>query len=116
MGQREVKEKNLNQRPVLLIIKVMDEKYLDFFNSIESLTQLDDQEQSHVNNGGKVSEAINEDNYNAYGVSEQIILCIVIPNLSQVIKPFALLEFNGKKVDDHFTKIENQADCLNALD
>jgi hypothetical protein len=59
MGQGEVKEKNLNQRPVLLIIKVMDEEYLEFFNSIESLAQLDDQEQSHINNGRKVSEAIN---------------------------------------------------------
>lgn len=94
----------------------MNEEYLEFFNSIESLTQLDDQEQSHVNDGRKVSEAINEDNDNADGISKKIVFCIVIPNLSQVIKSFALLEFNGNKVDDHFTKIENQADCLDTLD
>lgn len=66
MSQGEVEEKNFDKGPVLFVIKVAYEEDLKFFDFLKNLADLENDENSHVDDGTirAVNELINEKNDN----------------------------------------------------
>jgi hypothetical protein len=58
VGKTEVKEKHLDQVPVLFVVKVVDEKYFQFLYFFQSLTQLHNDEQSEIYGDFKVPKKV----------------------------------------------------------
>jgi hypothetical protein len=58
VGEAEVKEKNLDQVPVLFVVKVVDKKYLQFLYFFQSLTKFHNDEQSKIYGDFKVTKEV----------------------------------------------------------
>lgn len=111
----EVEQKNLDQVPVLFVVKVVDEEDLQFLDFLQALAQFDDDEQPEVDGDSEVCKQVQDEDEHADKIDWEVVFEVVTPNLSERAQSLALLEFNRKKIYPNLNQVKHQTERLESL-
>jgi hypothetical protein len=112
MGKRKVEEKNLDEGPVLFFVEVMDEEDLKFLYLVQTLRKFDNDEKPKVCSHLDFGEQIKHEDYHADDVNSEVVLKIIVPDLSQSPQSLALLKLNSDEIYTDLDQVKDQTKRL----
>jgi hypothetical protein len=115
MCKTEVKQKNLDQVPVLFIVKVVNKKYLQFLYFLQALAQFYDDEQPEVYGDSEICKQVQDEDKHADKIDWKVVFEVVTPNLSERPQSLTLLKLNRKKIYPNLNQVKRQTERLESL-
>ena len=116
VGIAEVDKKHLSQFPVLLVIDISYEVDLYFLYFLEALWQFEDDEDPEEGDLFGFGGDVDEKDYKTDAVNPEILVHVVLYDISDDIDSFSGCKFDGDQIQHDFYEIEDEAAYLDCLD